>query len=175
MSVRITARPERGIRRVGVHHPAVAVVYPDGYFGPREIEILKGDADLIVELLDDEHLVASSTELRHLQLVGQIPRAAEAEGTAAVSDVVVPDLVESTDSTDSEDAEDLEDREDLEDADVALVGDSGEAHPDVGDAPASVPSNGLSAELNAAEGDGDAGLTERARPRGGKPSKPKKA
>lgn len=62
MSLRIRARPENGIRRVGVHHPAEPVVYPEDHFTPSEIEILRNDPDLIVELLDSDFLTPGERE-----------------------------------------------------------------------------------------------------------------
>jgi hypothetical protein len=67
MSIRITARPENGIRRVGVLHPAAPVVFPDGYFELGEVEILRRDRDLIVELLDEEYQTPAERRLQLLR------------------------------------------------------------------------------------------------------------
>ena len=68
MSIRIIARPGRGIRRVGILHTAEPTIYPDAFFTPAEIEILRTDPDLVVALLDDEF--ETPAEQRHLHLLG---------------------------------------------------------------------------------------------------------
>lgn len=47
--LRITAKPRKGFRRCGVHHPAEAVDHPEGRFSAAEIEVLKAEPNLVVE------------------------------------------------------------------------------------------------------------------------------
>ncbi|WP_299440177.1 HI1506-related protein [uncultured Rhodospira sp.] len=44
----ITARPEKGFRRAGVHHPARAVTHPPGTFTAEQVEALKAEPHLVV-------------------------------------------------------------------------------------------------------------------------------
>jgi Mu-like prophage FluMu N-terminal domain len=51
-TIRITARPPRGIRRAGVHHPASTVDHPDDRFTEDQLKKLQLDPDLIVDVVD---------------------------------------------------------------------------------------------------------------------------
>lgn len=51
--IRITSKRE-GFRRCGVAHPKTPTEYPGGTFTREEIEILKADPMLQVELIPDE-------------------------------------------------------------------------------------------------------------------------
>jgi hypothetical protein len=44
----ITARPAKGFRRCGMHHPASPVTHPAGTFTADQVAALKGDANLVV-------------------------------------------------------------------------------------------------------------------------------
>lgn len=46
--ITITAKPKGGFRRAGRHHPAEAVTWPAGTFDDEQIEVLKGEPNLIV-------------------------------------------------------------------------------------------------------------------------------
>ena len=46
--LRITARPEKGFRRCGVHHPPSPVDHPIDRFGKDERKILEADPNLVV-------------------------------------------------------------------------------------------------------------------------------
>lgn len=48
-ALRITAKPRKGFRRCGLHHPAAAVDHPEGRFSAAEIERLKAEPNLVVE------------------------------------------------------------------------------------------------------------------------------
>lgn len=48
-TVRITARPEGGIRRAGIHHPPHAVDHPAGRLSAEQLARIKADPDLLVE------------------------------------------------------------------------------------------------------------------------------
>lgn len=48
MALRIAAKPKEGFRRCGVHHPFGPVDHPEGKFTAKEIEILKGEPNLVV-------------------------------------------------------------------------------------------------------------------------------
>jgi hypothetical protein len=65
--IRITAKKD-GFRRGGISHPAAATEYPDNKFTPAELEVLKKEPMLVVELVagstKDEVLnVAKTVEL----------------------------------------------------------------------------------------------------------------
>ncbi len=48
MQLKIEAKRKNGIRRCGVHHPATAVVHPDGKFTAAQVKDLKAEPMLIV-------------------------------------------------------------------------------------------------------------------------------
>lgn len=47
--LRITAKPRKGFRRCGAHHPAQATDHPADRFSEAEILLLKAEPNLIVE------------------------------------------------------------------------------------------------------------------------------
>lgn len=47
--LRITAKPRKGFRRCGVHHPASPVDHPEGRFSETQVAVLKAEPNLIVE------------------------------------------------------------------------------------------------------------------------------
>jgi hypothetical protein len=49
LALRITAKPRKGFRRCGLHHPAAAVDHPEGRFSETEIALLKAEPNLVVE------------------------------------------------------------------------------------------------------------------------------
>lgn len=48
MALRIAAKPKEGFRRCGVHHPFGPADHPEGRFTAKEIQILKGEPNLVV-------------------------------------------------------------------------------------------------------------------------------
>lgn len=50
--IRITARPAEGWRRAGIRHPAQLVEYPADRFTGTQMAALRGDPNLIVELIN---------------------------------------------------------------------------------------------------------------------------
>jgi len=44
----ITARPAKGFRRAGLHHPPTAVTHPAGTFTPDQVAALKAEQQLVV-------------------------------------------------------------------------------------------------------------------------------
>lgn len=51
--IRITSKRD-GFRRCGVEHPAQPTAHPDDRFTPGELERLKAEPMLVVEVLEDE-------------------------------------------------------------------------------------------------------------------------
>ena len=51
-ALQITARPEKGFRRAGVHHPATPVTHPLDRFSKAQIEALKKEPKLVVSEVD---------------------------------------------------------------------------------------------------------------------------
>jgi hypothetical protein len=49
--IRITAKRE-GFRRCGIAHGKTAVEYPEGKFTKKELEILKAESSLTVEIIE---------------------------------------------------------------------------------------------------------------------------
>lgn len=52
--VRITARPAKGFRRAGLHHPARPVEHPAERFSAEQLAALQAEPQLLVELVQIE-------------------------------------------------------------------------------------------------------------------------
>lgn len=52
MLIKITAK-KHGFRRCGVAHTATPVIYQDGFFSQQEIDILKAEPALLVEIVEE--------------------------------------------------------------------------------------------------------------------------
>ena len=61
-ALQITARPEKGFRRAGVHHPASPVVHPPGTFDDKQVAALKAEPKLVVAEADWKEPKADEAE-----------------------------------------------------------------------------------------------------------------
>jgi hypothetical protein len=52
--IRITAKPEKGFHRCGMFHPSGTNEYPDDAFTPEQLEILKNEPMLVVQVDGDQ-------------------------------------------------------------------------------------------------------------------------
>lgn len=51
-ALQITARPEKGFRRAGIHHPASPVIHPLATLKKEQIDALKAEPNLVVVEVD---------------------------------------------------------------------------------------------------------------------------